>query len=633
MITISGFPQDVNEEILYETFQIYGKIIEITINKEYYESQSAIIEFADPISTNQIKIEQKEFKINNNILKVQLLDDQSQDELKTTYLFVNNIPSDITQEQLSIFFEQFGPVFNCKIKKQNYLNHKPQFSGFVEYKNPQTTIDLMEIYLRQPLKVNGKILIIQPFKDKSQSRTSIQMIIQGFCRKLNQTELNIVGIQRFIELTWELLIVDYFNQRKLQLKNCYVKMKNDQPYIILMLPTLSDTIKFMKLADQIQSHPCFQYDSDQIPKLYQNFCIDQCLSQTFQQFQKQDNVSNEQFKQRQSQGYFNGNFSQFSCRYHFNNQDYYDDRILVIQNLKHSVTIEQMKEFILQFGLIKSLLISNDLDQKLKDKILKQQNQTVCFILALTSFDAQLILQEYENKTQGCQLQKFNISDSQIKIQKLHYKHNNYEKILSELYEEIFRKKELQTLVIKKNELKSKEYFKSFDQVIEEQQDFLQLSILDQKYIVQQLIYQIVANQSHLNLVDQKRMSCLIINKHQKLDDIFELYQNSTKFILEIEEAENIIIQDLHQEVIQQYSTLDDIMNNFEAFYSLKDDQKINVIKFLMKQHIIKEQQMVDNEASKITKQIMKQFNYKIQDLICLLEDNKEFLNVLNKMK
>ncbi|CAK63499.1 unnamed protein product (macronuclear) [Paramecium tetraurelia] len=626
MITIHGLPFDVNEEILFETFQIYGKILEITINKEYYESQSSIIEYADPISAQQIVLEQKEFKINNSILKISLPDDQTQDEFKTTYLIVNNIPSDITQEQLSIFFEQFGPVFNCKIKKQNHLNHKPQFSGFVEYKHPQTTIDLMEIYLRQPLKVNGKILIIQPFKDKTQPRASTQMIIQGFCRKLNQTELNIVGIQRLIELTWELLIVNYFNSRKLQMKNCFVKMKNDQPYIILVLPTLSDTIKFMKLADQIKGHPCFQHDFDQIPKIFHNFSIDSSLYQTFQQFYKQENGSNEQFKQRASQGYFNGNFTQFSCRYHFNSQDYYDDRILVISNLKNSVTIEQMREYLHQFGLLKSLLFRNDSDQKLKDK------NKVCFALALTSYDAEVILQEHENRTQSCQLSRFNISDSPIKIQKLHYKHNEYEKILTELYEEVFRKKEVQTVVTKNTELKSKEYFKSFDQVIDELQNFQQLSLLDQKYIVQQLIYQIVANQSHLNLVDQKRISCLIINKHQKVEEIFDLYKNPVKFTLEIEEAENIIILDLHQEVIKNYQTVDAIMNNFETFYSLKDDQKINIIKFLMKQHIIKEQQVGENVASKITKEIMKKFNYKIQDLICLLEDNKEFLNVLNKI-
>ncbi|CAD8126912.1 unnamed protein product [Paramecium sonneborni] len=624
MISITGLPQNVNEEMLFEIFRVYGKLIEMKINKEYYESESAIIEFADEISVRQIYIEQKEFKINNNILKVSLHDDQNNDEFKTVYLFVNNIPSDITQEQLSIFFEQFGPVFNCKIKKLNYLNQKPQYSGFVEYKNFQTTQELMEIYLRQPLKVNGKILIIQPFKDKTQPRASIQIMVQGFCRKLNQAELNIVGIQRFIELSWELMIVEYFNTRKLQLKNCFVKMKKDELFLILILPTLSDTIKFMKLADQIHGHPCFQQDSDLIPQTFQNYTVDSSVSQIYQQFQKLNNQPSEQFKQRQFQDYFRGNFSSFNCRYHFNNQNYYDDRILVISNLKQSVTIEQMKEYFLQFGLIKSVILKNNQQDKFKDKT------QVCFVLALTSFDAQLILQEYENKQIEYNQTKFNISDSLIKIQKLNYKHFEYEKILTELYEEFIKKKEIQKTVKKTLELKAKEYFKSFDQVIEEQEQFQQLSLLDQKYIVQQLIYQIVANQSHLNLVDQKRISCLIINKHQKFEQIFELYKNPIKFTLEIEEAENNIILDLHSEIIKQYQNLDSIMNNFEVFYSLKDDQKINIIKFLVKEQIIKEKQIADNEASKITKQIMKKFNNKIQDLICFLEDEKEFQKVLN---
>ncbi|CAD8211538.1 unnamed protein product [Paramecium pentaurelia] len=157
-----------------------------------------------------------------------------------------------------------------------------------------------------------------------------------------------------------------------------------------------------------------------------------------------------------------------------------------------------MKEYFQQFGLIKQLILRNEQDEKVKDET------KVCFTLAFTSFDAQLILQEYENIQVGYQQSKFNISDSQIKIQKLHYKHNEYEKILSELYEEVFCKKEIQTIEIKSNILKNKEHFQSFDQVIKELDHFQQLSQLDQKYIEQQLIYKIVANQSHLNLVDQK---------------------------------------------------------------------------------------------------------------------------------
>ncbi|CAD8125501.1 unnamed protein product [Paramecium sonneborni] len=626
MISITGLPQNVNEEMLYDIFRLYGKLLEVKINKEYYESHCAIIEFADEISVHQILFEQKEFKINNNILKVSLYDEHNNDEFRTVYLYVNNFPSDITQEQLSIFFEQFGPVFNCKIKQSKQSNHKSQFSGFVEYQSFQTTLKLMEIYLRQPLKVNGKILIIQPFKDKNQPRASIQIIIQGFCRKLNQAESNIFQIQRFVELTWELLIVEYFNSRKLQMKNCFVKMKNDEPIIILIFPTLSDTIKFMKLADQIHGHPCFQQDIDLIPNIFKNYSIDSSLSQTFQQFQKLNQLPCEQFKQRSYQDYFRGNFSQFRCRYHFNCQDFYDDRILVISNLKQSVTKELMNEYFLQFGLIKSVLLKNDQEDKTKDKT------KVCFALSLTSFDAQQILQEYENKQVGFHQTKFNISDSPVKIYKLNFKHIEYEKILTELYEQYLQKKEVQITMKKIIEIKSKEYFKSFDQIIEELEQFQQLNLLDQKYIIQQLTYQIVSVQSHLNLVDQKRISCLIINKYQKLGQIFELYKNPIKFTLEIEEAENKIILDLHSEIIQKYKTLDSIMNNFEVFYSLKDDQKINIIKFLIKEQIIKEKQITDNEASKITKQIMKKFNNKIQDLICFLEDKKEFSNVLKNM-
>ncbi|CAD8192789.1 unnamed protein product [Paramecium octaurelia] len=619
MIVVSGLPENINEEMLYETFRIYGKMLEVKIKKEYYEQQSAIIEFADSISVHQIQLEQKELKIDNNILKISLHDDQNQNEFRTNNLFVNNIPSNITQEQLSLFFEQFGQVFNCKIKKSNYLNHKPSFSGFVEYKNPQTTLDLMEIYLRQPLKVNGKILIIQPCKDKTQPRVSIQMIIQGFCRKVNQAESQIFGIERFVELIWELLIVEYFNSRKLQMKNCFVKMKNDQPYIILVFPTLSDTIKFMKLADQIKGHPCFQHDSDCIPTILKKYSVDSSLSQTFQQFHQQNLVINEQFQYRATQDYFSGNFSYFSCRYHFNNQDYYDDRILVIPNLKCSVTIGQLKEYFQQVGLIKSVILRNEQ---------KEKATKVCFALALTSFDAQLILQEYENQQLGLDC---NFSDSPIKIQKLHYKHSEFEKILSELYEEAFYKKEIQTPETQPCILKDKEYFQSFNQIIEELDRFQQLSLQDQKDIGQQLIDQVVANQSYLELADQKRISCKIINKHQKLEDIIELYKDPIKCCLEIEEAENNIIEELHSETIQQYSTLDEIMNNFEAFYSLKDDLKINIIKFLLKQHIVTVLQMDDNQASKISKQIMKKLNYKIQDLLCILEDNTEFLNALNK--
>ncbi|CAD8211536.1 unnamed protein product [Paramecium pentaurelia] len=241
--------------MLYETFRVYGKMLEIKIKKEYYEQQSAIIEFADSISVNYIQLEQKEFKINNHILKVSLHDYQNQDEFRTANVFVNNIPSDISQEQLSIFFEQFGPVFNCKIKKQNYLNQKPQL-----YLIPQEQFWFCEVQESLDYyRFDGSLLKVA-IKNKWKNSNHLTFQRQILTKSANIND-NLRILQK-IELGRILINMGIINSRLFQFQkitneNCFVKMQNDQPYIILVFPTLSDTIKFMKLANLFKWHPCF----------------------------------------------------------------------------------------------------------------------------------------------------------------------------------------------------------------------------------------------------------------------------------------------------------------------------------------------------------------------------------------
>lgn len=80
------------------------------------------------------------------------------------------ILSKINWEYSSNSLEKFN---YAKLKNYNLVKYHCNLlyyfisSGVLEFKDCRTTIELMKIYLKQPLKVNGNIIIIQPFKEKS----------------------------------------------------------------------------------------------------------------------------------------------------------------------------------------------------------------------------------------------------------------------------------------------------------------------------------------------------------------------------------------------------------------------------------------------------------------------------------
>jgi polyadenylate-binding protein len=84
-----------------------------------------------------------------------------------TNLFVKNIPTDFSDEQLSDLFKEFGDITSCKVKGNN------EDVGFVMFKTHEQAAAAIEA-LNQKKEINGKMIFVSKFIYKSENQKNTE---------------------------------------------------------------------------------------------------------------------------------------------------------------------------------------------------------------------------------------------------------------------------------------------------------------------------------------------------------------------------------------------------------------------------------------------------------------------------
>ncbi len=147
-ILVKNIPQTVKEENLRETFEKFGKIIEIKIAQDDWSEQIAYIKFETKEGKDSALNSNEDLEIDGKKLEIK---DSSNEE---NTLFVGNIPFSSTEEDLEKFFDDCGKVkvhiFSLDGKSKGYAHVTFQDHNAVEMALKKDGEKILE----RPIKVD-----------------------------------------------------------------------------------------------------------------------------------------------------------------------------------------------------------------------------------------------------------------------------------------------------------------------------------------------------------------------------------------------------------------------------------------------------------------------------------------------
>lgn len=180
---IGGLCQDTTSDTIKEYFSKYGKINDVNLIIDWVTNKSkrCAIVFCENSKTRNKILKKRNHKIDGKLVRCNKADDNKKGTkiIKTNKLFIGNIHSSITQEQLKEHFVTYGPIKSIKLVKMgkkaedDYMNH-----CLIDYESQKTAKTVLDS--RDDHEINGHKLTCSPFKsDKQKQAEQLKIKLKG----------------------------------------------------------------------------------------------------------------------------------------------------------------------------------------------------------------------------------------------------------------------------------------------------------------------------------------------------------------------------------------------------------------------------------------------------------------------
>ena len=178
---VSNLEKDINEEILFNYFSRFGRIVFVKVMRHLITHESrgfAFVTFAHANEAKQAQRDTHNKPIIKNNIKVHLK--ETFDTLDhSANLIVSNLPEDMTEADLFALGEPFGPVFSVKLLPENDFGVGVR--AYIQFENIEHSKKAIEGLNKKEYK--GKTLAVESANRKN------KVIVKGFNKPNIQEEL------------------------------------------------------------------------------------------------------------------------------------------------------------------------------------------------------------------------------------------------------------------------------------------------------------------------------------------------------------------------------------------------------------------------------------------------------------
>ena len=173
---IGGLSPHSTEQSIRTYFERFGPLEEVNLIIDWVSGESkccAIVIFERGTSGKQA-LRKKRHAIDRTRVRVSIADDNKKGTkiVKTTKLYVGNLPSTITEKKLVSYFEKFGRVKTATISANKFYPESPSTHGFLEFEEMAVATSVLD--QRHNLSIDGQKITCSPYRAKEVLERTLQ---------------------------------------------------------------------------------------------------------------------------------------------------------------------------------------------------------------------------------------------------------------------------------------------------------------------------------------------------------------------------------------------------------------------------------------------------------------------------